>query len=72
MNNISFSGRLAADPGAPRTTPAGTKVLDVRLAIEHPGLREPVFVDAVFGGAAAAHAAKFLSKGSLVAVSGER
>jgi single-strand DNA-binding protein len=35
MNNVSFVGRLTADPDEPATTRSGKKVLDLRVAINH-------------------------------------
>lgn len=33
MNNVSFVGRLTADPDEPTTTPTGKKIVDLRVAI---------------------------------------
>ncbi len=71
MNNVSLTGRLTADPGEPRHTQSGKDVLNVRLAVNHPGRDQAVFVDVTCWGTTAGNAAKYLHKGSLVAVSGE-
>lgn len=68
MNSVNLVGRLTKDPEL--SEHSGTKVCDLRLAVNGQGDTPTVYVDvAAFKGQAEA-CAKYLSKGSQVAVSG--
>ena len=68
MNSVNLVGRLTKDPELVERS--GTKVCDLRLAVNGQGEAPPCFIDvAAFKGQAEA-CAKYLSKGSQVAVSG--
>lgn len=68
MNSVNLVGRLTKDPEL--TERSDTKVCDLRLAVNGQGEAPPCFIDvAAFKGQAEA-CAKYLSKGSQVAVSG--
>ncbi|MEX2105569.1 MAG: single-stranded DNA-binding protein [Solirubrobacterales bacterium] len=68
MNNVNMVGRLTKDPELVER--GKTKVCDLRLAVNGIGDVPPLFIDvATFSGQAEA-CAKYLVKGSLVAVSG--
>jgi single-strand DNA-binding protein len=70
MNSINVTGRLTADPEL-RSLPSGDSVCKLRLAVE--GLapnRETGFLNASCFGPGGQAAARVLSKGWLVAVSG--
>jgi single-strand DNA-binding protein len=71
VNTVCLIGRLTADPDQPRQTQSGKDVLNVRLAVNHLGRDEAVFVDVTCWDTTARNAAKYLHKGSLVAVSGK-
>jgi single-strand DNA-binding protein len=70
---ISLIGNLTRDPEL-RTTPSGTSVSDLRLAINRPKKngedQGADYVDVVCWGVTAENCAKYLSKGRPVAVSG--
>jgi single-strand DNA-binding protein len=70
MNNVNLTGRLAKHPDRPTVTNSGRQVVDLRLAVNH-HRRDTVFVDVPCWGGLAEAAADHLTKGSLVAVSGE-
>ena len=68
MNSVNLVGRLTKDPEL--TERGETKVCDMRIAVNGQGEAPPCFIDvAAFKGQAEA-CAKFLSKGSQVAVGG--
>jgi single-strand DNA-binding protein len=68
MNSVNLVGRLTKDPELSERS--GTKVCDLRLAVNGQGDSPPLFIDvAAFKGQAEA-CANYLSKGSQVAVSG--
>jgi single-strand DNA-binding protein len=70
MNSINITGRLTADPEL-RSLPSGDPVCKLRLAVKGlaPG-RETGFVNVTCFGAGGQAAARELTKGWLVAVSG--
>jgi single-strand DNA-binding protein len=70
MNSINITGRLAADPEL-RSLPSGDSVCKLRLAVENlaPN-RETAFINVTCFRAGGQAAARVLSKGWLVAVSG--
>ena len=70
MNSVNITGRLTADPEL-RSLPSGEKVCKLRLAVE--GLapaRETGYLNVSCFGSGGQAAARVLSKGWLVAVSG--
>ena len=68
MNSINLIGRLTKDPELAERS--NTKVCDLRIAVNGQGKNRPVFIDvATFNGQAEA-CARYLGKGSQVAVSG--
>jgi single-strand DNA-binding protein len=68
MNSVNLVGRLTKDPELAER--GKTKVCDLRIAVNGQGEMPPLFIDvAAFKGQADA-CAKYLSKGSQVAVSG--
>jgi len=68
MNSVNLVGRLTQDPEL--TDRGETKVCDLRLAVNGQGDSPPCFIDvAAFRGQAEA-CARYLAKGSQVAVSG--
>lgn len=68
MNSVNLVGRLTKDPEL--TERGETKVCDLRIAVNGQGDTPPVYIDiAAFNGQADA-CAKYLSKGSQVAVNG--
>ena len=73
MNNVSLIGNLTRDPEL-RTTPSGTSVSDLRLAINRPkrgGEEQGAdYVDVVCWGVTAENCAKYLAKGRPIAVTG--
>jgi single-strand DNA-binding protein len=76
INRVVVSGRLCKDPEL-RATRSGLDVMTVRLATEDRKKRadgawvdDPSFLDVVFFGGAGVAAARSLSKGSRVVVSG--
>jgi single-strand DNA-binding protein len=70
MNRIELTGRLTSDPEL-RALPDGTPACKIRLAVREMGRgREIGYVDATEFGAGGEAAARELSKGWLVAVSG--
>jgi single-strand DNA-binding protein len=70
INKLVCTGRLTKDPEL-KTLPSGTNVCELRLAVDGMGRsREVGYINvSVFGNSAEA-AAKYLSKGWLVAVDG--
>lgn len=70
MNNITLTGRLTADPELRETT-GGVEVCQIRLAVEGMGRGNEVgYVDVASYGAGGGAAARTLTKGWLVAVTG--
>jgi single-strand DNA-binding protein len=73
MNNVSLIGRLTSDPEL-RSTPSGTSVGQLRLAIGRPKRdgedRGADYVDITVWNAQAETCAQYLSKGRQVAVTG--
>ncbi|MGH2878687.1 MAG: single-stranded DNA-binding protein [Solirubrobacteraceae bacterium] len=70
MNTVTLTGRLVADPDLSRL-PDGTAACKVRLAVREMGRAHEVgFVDVTEYGLAGEAAARELSKGWLVAVTG--
>jgi single-strand DNA-binding protein len=73
MNHVSLIGNLTRDPEL-RTTPSGTSVSDLRLAINRPKRggedQGADYVDVVCWGTTAENCAKYLAKGRPIAVSG--
>lgn len=68
MNTVNLVGRLTQDPELIKRS--DTTVCDLRLAVNGQGDVPPLFIDvATFKGRAEA-CAKYLSRGSLVAISG--
>jgi single-strand DNA-binding protein len=68
MNSVNLVGRLTKDPDLAER--GSTKVCDLRIAVNGQGEAPPLFIDvATFNGQADA-CAKYLRKGSQVAVSG--
>lgn len=70
MNTIQLTGRLTRDPET-RSTPSGTTVTKIRLAVDRMGRNnETGYVDVATFGKSAQAAANVLSQGWLVAVTG--
>lgn len=71
VNTVTITARLTRDPEL-RTTNAGHTVSTLRVAIGRPGGkdRDAAFFDVEVWNAVAESCAKFLSKGSRVAVAG--
>lgn len=67
MNNVTLTGRLTRDPELKQL--AGQTVCRMRLAIDN-GQYDADYVDVATFGKGGAAAAKHLSKGDLIAVSG--
>ena len=70
MNNVTLTGRLTDDPAEPRTTKNGHQVLELRVAVNRPK-RHTVFVDVTCWDRTAENAARYLTKGSQVGITGE-
>ncbi|HYZ97919.1 MAG TPA: single-stranded DNA-binding protein [Acidimicrobiales bacterium] len=70
MNSVNLTGRLTKDPDPPFETASGNKVVDLRLAVNH-HKRDTVYVDVKCWGGTAEAAHEYLTKGSLVGVTGE-
>jgi single-strand DNA-binding protein len=68
LNNIVLVGQLAGDPEL-RSTPDGTSVCELRLAVNDQP-EKPVFVDVSTFGAGADACAQYLATGRQVAVTG--
>lgn len=70
MNNVTLTGRLTADPEL-RDLPNGTEVCQLRLAVEGMGRGNEVgYIDVASYGPGGGAAARTLTKGWFVAVSG--
>ena len=70
MNSVNLTGRLTRDPEL-RSTPGGRSVADLRLAVDRRNRdADPVYVDVVAWEGLGENAARYLSKGREVAVSG--
>ena len=73
MNHVSLIGNLTRDPEL-RTTPAGTSVSDLRLAINRPKKngedQGADYVDVTTFGPVADSCARYLTKGRQIAVDG--
>lgn len=70
MNSVNLTGRLTNAPDQPILLASGKHVLDLRLAVNRPN-GNTAFVKVKCWGRTAQNAATYLTKGSLVAVSGE-
>lgn len=76
MNSVSIVGRLTRDPEL-RTTPSGTDVCSLRVAVDRAGSKQDDgsigagFFDVTLWGKTAQIASEHLSKGRQVAISGE-
>lgn len=68
MNSVNLVGRLTKDPELKDV--GTTKVCDMRLAVNGQDEIPPLFIDVVAFKGRAEACAKYLSKGSLVAVTG--
>ena len=73
MNSINLVGRLTRDPEL-RSTPSGTSVAGMRLAIprrpKNGEPQDPVYVDVTAFGTLADNCGEYLAKGRRVAVAG--
>ena len=70
MNNVNVTGRLTRDPEL-RSTGSGDSICKMRLAVDRMGRNnETGYIDVTAFGASGEAAAKVLSQGWLVAVSG--
>jgi single-strand DNA-binding protein len=70
MNNVSFTGRLTADPDEPFRTNNGKAGLNLRVAINRGRDVDPTFVSVTCWNKTAENARQYLEKGSLIGVSG--
>lgn len=68
LNNVTFVGRLTADPEL-RNTQAGTPVVSCSIAVQNTK-EETVFISTVFWNKLAETLAKYCTKGSLISVQG--
>lgn len=68
MNSVNLVGRLTKDPELSERS--GTKVCDLRLAVNGRGKTPPLFIDVATFNKQAEACAKYLEKGSRVAVVG--
>lgn len=68
MNSVNLAGRLTKDPEL--TEHGETTVCDLRLAVNGRGKTPPLFIDVATFGKQAEACAKYLEKGSQVAVDG--
>ncbi|MBV8161566.1 MAG: single-stranded DNA-binding protein [Acidimicrobiia bacterium] len=69
MNSIQLIGRLTKDPEAGETN-GGTKLSKLRLAVPRRQDQSAIFIDVTVFGGQAESAAKYLTKGRQIAVSG--
>jgi single-strand DNA-binding protein len=69
LNNMSFTGRLTRDPDL-RETGSGKSVANFRVAVNGFKDDDATFLDVAAWGALGESCAKYLGKGSRVAVSG--
>lgn len=68
LNNVTFVGRLTADPGL-RNTQGGKPVVSCSIAVQNTK-EETVFISTVFWNKLAETLAKYCTKGSLISVQG--
>ena len=68
LNNVTFVGRLTADPEL-RNTQGGTPVVSCSIAVQNTK-EETVFISTVFWNKLAETLAKYCTKGSLISVQG--
>lgn len=68
LNNVTFVGRLTADPEL-RTTQGGKPVVSCSIAVQNTK-EETVFISTVFWNKLAETLAKYCTKGSLISVQG--
>jgi len=68
MNSVNLVGRLTKDPELSERS--GTKVCDLRLAVNGRGEKSLLFIDVATFNKQAEACAKYLEKGSQVAVAG--
>lgn len=68
LNNVTFVGRLTADPEL-RNTQVGTPVVSCSIAVQNTK-EETVFISTVFWNKLAETLAKYCTKGSLISVQG--
>lgn len=68
LNNVTFVGRLTADPEL-RNTQGGKQVVSCSIAVQNTK-EETVFISTVFWNKLAETLAKYCTKGSLISVQG--
>lgn len=68
LNNVTFVGRLTADPEL-RNTQGGKPVVSCSIAVQNTK-EETVFISTVFWNKLAETLAKYCTKGSLISVQG--
>lgn len=68
LNNVTFVGRLTADPEL-RNTQGGSSVVSCSIAVQNTK-EETVFISTVFWNKLAETLAKYCTKGSLISVQG--
>lgn len=68
LNNVTFVGRLTADPEL-RNTQGGKSVVSCSIAVQNTK-EETVFISTVFWNKLAETLAKYCTKGSLISVQG--
>lgn len=68
LNNVTFVGRLTADPEL-RNTQGGSPVVSCSIAVQNTK-EETVFISTVFWNKLAETLAKYCTKGSLISVQG--
>jgi single-strand DNA-binding protein len=69
INQVALTARLTLDPEL-RSTPNGTPVATLRIAIQRPGDRGAAFYDVEVWGKLAESCTEFLAKGSRVGLTG--
>ncbi|MFN8163793.1 MAG: single-stranded DNA-binding protein [Solirubrobacterales bacterium] len=69
INQVALTARLTVDPEL-RSTPSGTSVATLRVAIQRPGDRGAAFYDVEVWGKLAESCTEFLAKGSRVGIAG--
>ena len=69
MNSFTATARLTRDPEL-KTLPSGSSVCEMRVAINRPDGKTADYIDVASYGAGGEAAAKYLTKGSLVAITG--